>query len=184
MDKGGTQTAKQMKMFAHRMKRAGIIPEYSFVLGFPAETPELVMRQIDQDIAFIKEIKEINPSTEIIVYVYSPVPTEGSEMYEAVKRTGFHFPEKLEDWLLDEWQHFDLRKNPLTPWLTPAMVNKILGFETVLNALRLSPAKKRFLRWMSALRYNRNIFILPYEIKALQRLWKYRQPDLEGFVME
>jgi anaerobic magnesium-protoporphyrin IX monomethyl ester cyclase len=191
MDKGGTQTARQMKLFAHRMKEVGIIPEYSFVLGFPAETPELVMRQIDQDIAFIKEIKEINPSTEIIVYVYSPVPTEGSEMYEAVKRTGFHFPEKLEEWLLDEWQHFDLRKNPLTPWLTPAMVNKILGFETVLNAqyptvsdFRLSPAKKRFLRWMSALRYNRNIFILPYEIKALQRLWKYRQPDLEGFVME
>jgi anaerobic magnesium-protoporphyrin IX monomethyl ester cyclase len=191
MDKGGTQTTEQMKKFAHRMKRVGIIPEYSFVLGFPAETPELVMQQIDQDIAFIKEIKAINPQTEIIIYVYSPVPTEGSEIYEKVKASGFRFPEKLEDWLLDEWQHFDLRKNPLTPWLTPAMVNKILGFETVLNAqyptvsdFRLTPVKKKFLRWMSAPRYQRNLFMLPYEIKAFQRLWKYRQPDLEGFVME
>ena len=33
------------------------------------------MKQIDQDIAFIKEIKQINPDTEIIIYVYSPVPT-------------------------------------------------------------------------------------------------------------
>jgi radical SAM superfamily enzyme YgiQ (UPF0313 family) len=161
------------------------------VLGFPAETPELVMQQIDQDIAFIKEIKRINPSTEIIIYVYSPVPTEGSEMYEKVKEAGFRFPENLEDWLSDDWQHFDLRKNPLTPWLTPAMVNKILGFETVLNAqyptvsdFRLSPAKKKVLRSISSLRYKRNFFVLPYEIKVLQKLWRYRQPEIEGFVME
>lgn len=191
MDKGGTQTTAQMKAFAARMKRAGIIPEYSFVLGFPAETGDEVMQQIDNDIAYIKEIKEINPDTEIIIYVYSPVPTEGSEMYDQVRKSGFRFPESLEDWLKPEWQSFDLRKNPLTPWLTPAMIDKILGFETVLNAqyptvsdFRLSPAKRAFLKWMSALRYRRNIFFKPYEIKAFQKIWKYRQTELEGFVME
>src|SRR5690606_21866747 len=122
MDKGGTQTTEQMKRFAARLRQFDIIPEYSFVLGFPAETPEAVMQQIDQDIAYIKEIKEINPDTEIIIYVYSPVPTEGSEVYERVKEAGFSFPKKLEDWLAPEWQNFDLRKNPLTPWLTPEMV--------------------------------------------------------------
>ena len=191
MDKGGTQTTAQMKAFAARMKRIGIIPEYSFVLGFPAQTEAEVMEQIDNDIAYIKTIKEINPDTEIIIYVYSPVPTEGSEMYDKVKASGFRFPEKLEDWLSPAWQNFDLRKNPLTPWLTPAMVDKILGFETVLNAqyptvsdFRLSPAKRHFLRWMSSLRYKRNIFFKPYEIKAFQKIWRYRQPELEGFVME
>ena len=191
MDKGGTQSTEQMKKFAARLRKFGIIPEYSFVLGFPAETPEKVMEQIDRDIIYIKQIKELNPDTEIIIYVYSPVATEGSEMYEQVKQAGFKFPEKLEEWLAPEWQNFDLRKNPLTPWLTPAMVNKILGFETVLHAqyptisdLRLSDVQRKILRALSSFRYNRNLFSLPYELKALQRLWKYRQPEIEGFKME
>jgi anaerobic magnesium-protoporphyrin IX monomethyl ester cyclase len=191
MDKGGTQTTAQMKRFAARMKKFDIIPEYSFVLGFPGETPEKVMRQIDEDIAYIKQIKEINPATEIIIYVYSPVATEGSELFKQVTSSGFKFPEKLEDWLAPAWQNFDLRKNPLTPWLTPDMVDKILGFEAVLNAqyptvsdFRLSPIKRRVMRMLSGFRYKKNIFKFPYEIKVLQRLWKYRQPEIEGFKME
>src|SRR5690606_8475605 len=121
MDKGGTQSAETIRRFAARLARFDIIPEYSFVLGTPADTPEQVMQQIESDIEFIREIKRINPRTEIIIYVYSPVPTEGSEMYKNVLASGFHFPEKLEDWITPAWENFDLRKNPLTPWLTPAM---------------------------------------------------------------
>jgi radical SAM superfamily enzyme YgiQ (UPF0313 family) len=190
MDKGGTQTTAQMKKFAARMKKFDIIPEYSFVLGFPAETPEKVMQQINQDISYIKQIKEINPDTEIIIYVYSPVATEGSELYKQVTASGFRFPEQLEDWLDPVWQNFDLRKNPLTPWLTPSMIDKIRDFETVLNAqyptvsdFRLTPTKRKALRILSELRYQNNIFKFPYELKILQRLWKYRQPEIEGFVM-
>ena len=149
------------------------------------------MQQIDQDIAYIKEIKEINPRTEIIIYVYSPVATEGSELYKQVTASGFRFPEKLEDWLNPVWQNFDLRKNPLTPWLTAEMVDKIRGFETVLNAqyptvsdFRLTPLKRQVMRTISHFRYRKNIFHAPYELKILQRLWKYRQPEIEGFVME
>lgn len=192
MDKGGTQTTAQMKKFAERMMKFDIIPEYSFVLGFPAETPEKVMEQIDRDITYIKEIKSINPKTEIIIYVYSPVPVEGSEMYEMVKKSGFKFPEKLEDWLSAEWQNFDLRKNPLTPWLTPKMINKILGFETVLNAqyptvsdFKVTDFQKKVMRNLSSLRYKLNIFSFPYELKVLQKFWlKYRQPEIEGFYQE
>jgi radical SAM superfamily enzyme YgiQ (UPF0313 family) len=191
MDKGGTQTTEQMKLFAARLRKVGIIPEYSFVLGFPGETPDKVMAQIDQDINYIKELKSINPETEIIIYVYSPVPTEGSEIFEAVKKSGFKFPAKLEDWLEPAWQNFDLRKNPLTPWLTPAMIDRIQGFETVLNAqyptasdFRLSKAKRNILRSLSSLRYRHNFFKMPYELKVLLRLWKYRQPEIEGFKME
>lgn len=192
MDKGGTQTTEQMKRFAERMGKFGIIPEYSFVLGFPAETPEKVMEQIDRDIAYIKEIKTINPHTEIIIYVYSPVPTEGSEMYEQVKRSGFLFPERLEDWLAPAWQNFDLRKNPLTPWLTHKMINKILGFETVLNAqyptssdFKVTKLQRDVMKRLSYFRYNFNIFSFPYELKALQKFWlRYRQPEIEGFYQE
>ena len=188
MDKGGTQSAEQIRSFAARMAKFDIIPEYSFVLGTPAETPEQVMKQIDEDIAFIKEIKSINPRTEIIIYVYSPVPTEGSEMYNKVLKTGFRFPEHLEDWISPQWESFDLRKNPLTPWLNSEMIDKIKDFETVLNGyyptisdVRLTWLKKKLLRSVSYLRYKTGIYKKPYELKALQILWKYRQPEIEGF---
>lgn len=192
MDKGGTQSGEQIKQFAARMRKFNIIPEYSFVLGLPAETPEKVMSQIDEDINFIKTIKEINPDTEIIIYVYSPVPTEGSELYQKVAETGFKFPETLDDWLLPQWENFDLRKNPLTPWLTPEMVNKILNFETVINAqyptvsdFKLTSFQKKTMRLLSSLRYKSGFYKFPYELKALQKFWlKYRRPEVEGFYTE
>ncbi|MEO5570640.1 MAG: radical SAM protein [Bacteroidia bacterium] len=189
MDKGGTQTGKQIKEFAARMKKFDIIPEYSFVLGTPAETSAEVWKQIHEDIEFIKNIKEINPDTEIIIYVYSPVPTEGSEMYDKVLKSGFRFPEKLEDWLNPHWENFDLRKNPLTPWLTSEMVDYIKNFETVINAyyptvsdVKLKSYHKKAMRAVSGLRYKSGFYKFPYEIKFLQKFWlRYRQPETEGF---
>ena len=139
-------------------------------------------------INFIKQIKEVNPDTEIIIYVYSPVPTEGSDMYNKVLESGFRFPQKLEDWLSNEWENFDLRKNPLTPWLTPEMIDKIKNFETVLNGyyptvsdIRMKPYQRKLIKAWSSLRYKSNLFHYPYEIKALQKIWKYRQPEIQGF---
>jgi len=188
MDKGGTQTAEQIEAFAVRMKKFDIIPEYSFVLGTPAPTPEKAMEQIDFDINFIKKIKQLNPQTEIVIYIYSPVPTEGSELYKQALANGFSFPEKLDDWIKPQWQNFDLRKNPLTPWLTAEMVDKIKNFETVLNGyyptvsdIRLSKVKRRVMRMAAGLRYKLDFYNYPYEIKLMHRLWKYRQPEIQGF---
>ncbi|MBV1922559.1 MAG: radical SAM protein [Flavobacteriaceae bacterium] len=191
MNKGGTQTGEGIKKFAKRLYPIGIIPEFSFVLGMPAETPEKVMAQIEWDINFIKEIKEINPDAEIIIYLYSPVATEGSELYEQIQKAGFKFPSKLEDWLDPTWENFDLRKNPLTPWLTPPMVDKIMNFETVLNGyyptasdFRIRGIKKSILKSVSKIRYQTGFYKYPYEIKALHKIWKYRQPEIEGFYSE
>lgn len=188
MDKGGTQTANQIIQFAQRLKKFDIIPEYSFVLGIPADTEEEVNQQIDEDIAFIKKIKQVNPQTEIIIYTYSPVPTEGSDMYNQVLASGFKFPQTLEDWISPAWENFDLRKNPLTPWLKPYMIDKIKQFETVLNGyyptnsdIRLTKLKKLVLRILSGWRYRTGFYRLPKEISFLQRVWKYRQPETEGF---
>jgi radical SAM superfamily enzyme YgiQ (UPF0313 family) len=188
MDKGGTQTGKQIAEFAARMKRFDIIPEYSFVLGTPADTEEEVMKQIDFDIDFIKQIKAINPDTEIIIYVYSPVPTEGSDMYEKVLASGFRFPQKLEDWLDNAWENFDLRKNPLTPWLTAGMIDKIKDFETVLNGyyptatdIRMKPYQRKIIKAISGFRYKSSLYHYPYELKVLQKIWRYRQPEIQGF---
>jgi radical SAM superfamily enzyme YgiQ (UPF0313 family) len=189
MDKGGTQTGAQIRQFAARMKKFDIIPEYSFVLGTPAASEEQVIKQMDDDIRFIREIKQINPATEIVLYVYSPVPTEGSELFKAVTAQGFSFPKKLEDWISPEWESFDLRKNPLTPWLKPYMIDRIKNFETVLNGyyptvsdIKLSSFQKKSIRALSAARYRMKVYAFPYEIKAMQKFWlRYRQPEREGF---
>ncbi|HTB30696.1 MAG TPA: radical SAM protein [Bacteroidia bacterium] len=189
MNKGGTQSGAQIISFAKRLRKFGIVPEYSFVMGTPAETPEKVMELIDKDIAFLYKVKEANPDTEIIIYVYSPVPTEGSELFKDVLNTGFRFPEKLEDWLNPEWEKFDLHKNPLTPWLTSEMVTKIKNFETVLNGyyptvsdIKLSSFQRKFMHTISAWRYKSGFYHYPYVIKAFQKYWlRYRQPEIEGF---
>ena len=87
------------------------------------------------------------------------------------------------------WLQFDLRKNPLTPWLTKAMVNKIKNFETVLNAryptksdIKLSHFQRMFVSLLSTVRYKLGYYNFPYELKLLQKFWlRYRQPELEGF---
>jgi len=95
MNKGGLQTGEQIRAFAARMAKFDIIPEYSFVLGTPAETPEMVMKQIDEDIKFIREIKSINPDTEIIIYVYSPVQPKALKCIIRYWRADFG---SLKDW--------------------------------------------------------------------------------------
>jgi len=188
MDKGGTQSGEQILRFAERLKKFDIIPEYSFVLGTPAPTTEQVQAQIDFEIEFIKKVKAINPKAEIVIYTYSPVPTEGSELYKQVLASGFKFPQTLEDWVSPAWENFDLRKNPLTPWLTPDMIDKIRNFETVLNGvyptvtdIRLNSLKRRLIKAVAGLRYKTSLYNYPYEIKLLHKVWRYRQPEIQGF---
>ncbi|MEO4006811.1 radical SAM protein [Flavobacterium sp. CAU 1735] len=191
MNKGGTQSGQMIKDFVLRMKNVDIVPELSFVLGMPAATEKEVYDQILWDINFIREIKTINPKSEIIIYLYSPVPTEGSELYQQILDAGFSFPTQLEDWISPSWENFDLRKNPITPWLKPYMIDTIKNFETVLNGyyptvsdFRIRGLKKTLLQTLSGLRYKTGIYHYPYEIKALHKIWRYRQPEIEGFYSE
>jgi radical SAM superfamily enzyme YgiQ (UPF0313 family) len=185
MNKGGTQTPETILRLAEKLRKHDIIPEFSFVLGAPAED---VDQALDEEIAFIRRVKKINPQSEIIIYVYAPVPMLGSALFNDVQKTGFRFPSRLEDWLLPQWSKLDLRRNPLTPWLKPSHIDKIHDFETVLNAryptnsdVKLSGGQRRLLKASGAWRYAAGFYRAPYEIKILQRLMRYRQPEVEGF---
>jgi radical SAM superfamily enzyme YgiQ (UPF0313 family) len=185
MNKGGTQTPDTVLALTEKMKLHGIVPELSFVLGNPTDTVE---DDLEQDFRYIRQIKKINPESEIIIYTYSPVHFEESDLFRASEQHGFQFPENLDDWLLPQWQRHDLRKNPVTPWLTRTGLMKIKNFERVLNAysptnsdLKLTPLRRRFLRFISAWRYRLKIYFAPYELALIQRLFRYRQPEIEGF---
>jgi radical SAM superfamily enzyme YgiQ (UPF0313 family) len=157
-------------------------------LGLPAPTEEQVWQQIYDEVAFIKEIKRINPATEIVIYVYTPVPTEGSDLYVESAAKGFSFPKSLDEWMEPQWLNFDLHREFLTPWLKPEMIRYIHDFETVIHAqyptvsdYKLSELQRKAIKLISSWRYRMNLFSYPYELKAIMKYWlRYRQPEIQG----
>ena len=137
---------------------------------------------------FIKEIKAINPLTEIIIYIYTPVPTEGSELFGESAGRGFTFPNTLDEWMQPQWLNFDLHREFLTPWLTPEMIRYIHDFETVVHAqyptlsdYKLSNLQRKAIKFISWPRYKLNAFAYPFELKALMKYWlRYKQPEIQG----
>lgn len=183
MNKGGTASADLTIELAARMKSYGIVPEFSFVVGNPPDPDADLAGTLD----FIRRIKRVNDATEIILYVYSPVPMDGT-FYEAAQHQGFTFPDTLEGWMSDRWQTFALRRDPSTPWSRGEVRQKVRDFESVLNAyyptvtdMRMTPARRRLLRAASAWRYHARAYARPMELNLLQRAFHYQRPETTGF---
>lgn len=184
MNKGGRASTSLTLSLVERMKSYGIVPELSFVLGNPPDPAE----DIEATIQFIRRLKQVNPATELVLYIYTPVPQEGSVLLDEATRLGFRFPETLEDWASPEWAKFSMRRDPSTPWFRDATRRRVRNFEAVINAyyptvtdLRLQGHWRRLLRALSGWRYRFQFYDWPYELKALQRLIHYRRPETTGF---
>ena len=186
MDKGGKQTPGMVLELAARAKSFDIIPEFSFVLGTPSSD---VDGQLDRDIRYIRRIKQINPQSEIVIYVFSPVFFDDADLLKKSQEFGFQFPKRLLEWLEPQWTSFDLRKQPLTPWLKPRHFEQIFNFERVLNARFPTVSDVKLKRWqagilktLGAWRYKLGFYGAPWEIRFVaNRLFRYRQPEIEGF---
>ena len=183
MNKGGTASAAKTLEIADKMHRYDIVPEMSFVMGNPPD-PEA---DAESTMRFIRRVKEINPATEVILYLYTPVPLAG-ELYDQAKAEGFAFPETLEEWNGDAWQEFVQRRSSTMPWIHDPLRKRIREFEWVLNAryptstdLGITPFRRRVLRAASAVRYRTGFYRDPIELRALQRLLPYRRPETSGF---
>jgi len=183
MNKGGTASAELTIELAARMKSFGVVPEFSFVVGNPPD-PE---SDLAQTLSFIRRLKQVNDATEIILYVYSPVPMDGN-FYEAAQSEGFKFPDTLEGWVSDKWHTFALRRDPSTPWSHGEVRQKVRDFESVLNAyyptvtdMRMTPARRKLLRAASAWRYHTKAYAKPLELNFLQRAFRYQRPETTGF---
>lgn len=183
MNKGGTATAEKTLELVRRAKSFNIVPELSFVVGNPPD-PEDDLRQT---LGFIRRIKALNPAAEIVLYVYSPVPLDGT-FYREAQAYGFRFPETLDEWIDERWQTFALRRDPRTPWSQGRIRRKVRNFETVLNAyyptvtdMRLTGARRLLLRTTAAWRYHTRAHAMPLELNALQRVFRYQRPETTGF---
>jgi tRNA A37 methylthiotransferase MiaB len=183
MNKGGKAAAGLAIELAGRMRRHGVVPEYSFVLGTPPD-PE---GDLENTFEFIRKIKRVNPSTEVVLYTYTPVPMDGT-LYAEAARGGFAFPTTLDGWASDEWRQLMMRRGDGIPWIDGSIRRQVRNFERVLNAYyptitdrRLTPVRRAVLKAMSGWRYALRMYAAPYELRALHRLIHYQRPETTGF---
>jgi radical SAM superfamily enzyme YgiQ (UPF0313 family) len=183
MDKGGRMAPEKTLELVRLMREVGIVPELSFVLGSPPD-PE---GDAAETMEFIRRIKLINPATEIILYLYTPVPLAG-ELLDEAAASGFGFPETLDEWVSRDWLDFVQRRSRTLRWIRPTLTQKIREFERVLNAYHptttmttLTGARRALLRSLAAWRYHTRLYRWPVELAAVQRLIAYQRPETTGF---
>lgn len=174
-------STQQTLELASRIKTFGIIPEFSFVVGNPQD-PE---RDARECLRFIRKLKQINPSSEIIVQHYTPVPQRDG-MYGNIERH-MSFPASPEEWASERWLNFTLRKNPGVSWLPRRVKELIDDFEVVINSrwptiqdIRLPGWGRALLQTLSRWRYRFEIYSYPIELNWAQRLIDLRKPKVES----
>ena len=188
-ESGSDETLKQMNKrlraeqtleLAARIRRFGIVPEFSFVVGNPAD-PEGDTRQ---SIEFIRKIKKLNPDSEIIVQHYIPVPHPDGSYGGG---DSVRFPGTLEEWASERWVNFAIRTEPNTPWLPRAVKRRIDGFELVVNCrwptmqdVYLPRWGRLLLKTLSAWRYAFGIYQHPFELEWAQQFMNLRKPRFES----
>jgi tRNA A37 methylthiotransferase MiaB len=183
MNKGGTASTEKTLEIAAKMACYGIIPEFSFVLGNPPD-PEA---DVHQTLEFVRAVKRVNPSAEIIFYMYTPVPLAGT-LYDEAVALGFQFPQTLDEWISPRWQEFSQRRNIQVPWLNDPLRRQVHDFERVLNAFyptvtnpRLRGSRCWVLRVAAGWRYRAKVYRSPIELRALQKVLHYQRPETSGF---
>jgi tRNA A37 methylthiotransferase MiaB len=183
MDKGGQMSPEKTLAIVEQMQRYGIVPELSFVMGSPPD-PE---KDAHETMEFIRQVKQINPAAEIIMYLYTPVPLAG-DLYDDAQAEGFAFPQTLEEWVAPAWLNFSQRRSQTLPWMKRPLHQQLYDFERVLNAYyptttdqRLTARRRRLLRTLSTWRYHYRIYRAPVELRALNRLLAYQRPETSGF---
>jgi radical SAM superfamily enzyme YgiQ (UPF0313 family) len=172
-------TAQETVDLARRLREFGIVPEYSLIFGNPADAG----RDVEENIAFVRRIKSVNPDVEIVVQTYVPTPQKNGS-YGGVDVA---FPRTPDEWISPEWYKLLIRTDPDLPWLPAPVRRRIRDFETVMNSrwpttqdLRLPPWGRAMLQSLSCWRYALGAYAFPAELRMAQKLVRLRQPRLES----
>ncbi|MFZ0298086.1 MAG: radical SAM protein, partial [Candidatus Sulfotelmatobacter sp.] len=189
-ESGNNETLKEMKKdlraedtlaLASRIRRFDIIPEFSIIFGNPKD-PE---GDTQECIQFIRQLKRLNPDSEIVVEHYTPVP-QRTQMYGNVEDQ-VRFPETPDEWATERWQRYATQKDPKTPWMRPSTKQLIDNFELVVSSrwptvqdIRLPQWGRMTLKALSAWRYKLAVYSAPFELKWTQRMIDLRKPKVES----
>jgi radical SAM superfamily enzyme YgiQ (UPF0313 family) len=174
-------SAEDTLALASRIRRFGIIPEFSIIFGNPKD-PDGDTRDC---ISFIRRLKGLNPDAEIVVEHYTPVPQRARMYGEAEDKV--QFPTTPDEWATDHWQRFATQKDPQTPWLRPSTKRLIDNFELVVSSrwptiqdIRLPAWGRLTLKALSSWRYRLGVYRAPLELRWMQQFIDLRKPKAES----
>ena len=168
----------------------GVIPELSFMLA-PPQDPE---GETEKTFEFVREVKRVHPQTEIMLYVYTPLPSsshtagklhpralENEARIRDVAGKRVQFPQNASEWARPEWVSYWCHTD--APWLTPRLRQRIRDFNTVLGCrfptitdVRSPTLAKRALRVMSAWRYRFERYDRPWELDLTRQVISLHDP--------
>ena len=169
----------------------GVIPELSFMLA-PPQDPE---GETERTFEFIRHIKRIHSQTEIMLYIYAPLPPPPDSSNPHIERNVSHlrdsdggplvFPTTADGWAqpnwLAYWCHTDV------PWLSERLRNRIRDFTTVLGCryptvtdVRSPLWGKSALRGLAAWRYRYQRYDRPWELDVSRRFVRLWDPRVSG----
>ena len=164
----------------------GVVPELSFMLA-PPRDPE---GETEKTFDFIRMIKRVHPATEVMIYIYTPLPRRwddhatsrrmASELRDC-DGNAVVFPDSADGWAdprwVDYWCHQD------APWLTERLRRRIVDFTTVLGCryptimdIRASAWGKSALRALASWRYRFQRYDRPWELRLSRRLIRHWDP--------
>jgi radical SAM superfamily enzyme YgiQ (UPF0313 family) len=184
--------ADQTLAVVDKCRSNGVTPELSFMLA-PPQNPE---EETERTFEFIRLIKRLHPATEIMIYVYTPLPPTPLNAQPAVLRAAadlhdhrgerVHFPTTADGWATPEWVKYWCHMD--APWVTPQLRRRILDFTTVLGCrfptitdVRSPWWGKSALRLLASWRYRYQCYARPWELdfsKRFVRLWDPRVSSL------
>src|SRR5690606_7988558 len=153
-------------------RRHGVIPELSFMVAPPEDTEAETERTFE----FIRDLKRVNPETEVVIYIYTPLPDASRHASDRRKRPAVavfdrqgqpvRFPTTAEEWAQPQWVAYTCHAD--APWLDERLRRRIDDFVTVLRCRfptvqdLHSPAwGKRALRALAGWRYRSGHFGRP-----------------------
>jgi anaerobic magnesium-protoporphyrin IX monomethyl ester cyclase len=168
----------------------GVVPELSFMLA-PPEDPE---GETENTFRFIREVKRIHPDTEVMLYIYTPLPPSDHALDQLHPKNAraaaalrdvvgnpIVFPSTVEGWAEPEWVRYWCHRD--APWLTDRLRRRIRDFTTVLGCrfptlidIRSPPFAKRALRMLSSWRYRFERYDRPWELDLSRQFVKAHDP--------
>jgi radical SAM superfamily enzyme YgiQ (UPF0313 family) len=162
----------------------GVIPELSFMLA-PPQDPE---GETEKTFEFIRMIKRVHPATEVMIYIYTPLPRQHDNMKAASARElrdcagrPVVFPRTADEWAEPQWVDYWCHQD--APWLSERLRRRIVDFTTVLGCryptimdIRASAWGKSALRALASWRYRFQRYDHPWELRVSRKLIRHWDP--------
>jgi anaerobic magnesium-protoporphyrin IX monomethyl ester cyclase len=165
----------------------GVTPELSFMLA-PPQDPE---GETEKTLEFIRLIKRRYPETEVMIYIYTPLPPPPGSRNPAAERgiaalrdcsgRPVEFPATADEWAEPAWHAYWCHAG--APWLSERLRRRIRDFTTVLGCrfptvmdVRAPRWGKTTLRMLASWRYRFRRYDRPWELDLWKRAIGLKDP--------